>query len=194
MVDRQVTYNSWDNVTSEYDFGLNALYSFDRLSWMQATLTLGIGYSKTIRRQDRTPARIERRFMYPQVEDIACQGDMQVSFFFDARRKWTAHLHASYRSAEKDVARQLHARYAVDAGMQYRFWKDRMTLGLACRNLIASRIRGTEYLSTTTMDFDNKLNYRQLRLTLTYNWGTRLRHRQHRHESDKMQERIINDF
>ena len=194
MVDRQVTYNSWDNVTSEYDFGLNALYSFDRLSWMQATLTLGIGYSKTVRRQDKTPAGIERRFMYPQVEDIACQGDMQVSFFFDARRKWTAHLHASYRSAEKDVARQLHARYAVDAGMQYRFWKDRLTLGLACRNLIASRIRGTEYLSTTTMDFDNKFNYRQLRLTLTYNWGAHLRHRQHRHESDKMQERIINDF
>lgn len=194
MVERQVTYNSWDNVTREYDFGLHSFYSFDRLNWMQATLTLGIGYSKTVRRQDRTAAGIKRRFMYPQVEDIACQGDVQVALFFDARRKWTAHLHASYRSAEKDVARQLHARYAVDAGMQYRFWKDRMTLGLACRNLIASRLRGTEYLSTTTMDFDNKLNYRQLRLTLTYNWGTRLRHRQHRHESDKMQERIINDF
>ena len=132
--------------------------------------------------------------MYSQVTAIACTGAVQVSLFLDARRKWTAHLNATYSSAEKDVVRRLHARYAVDAGMQARFWKDRLTVGMTCRNLLASRIRGTEYLGMEAMDFDNKINYRQLCLTLTCNWGARLRHSQQKHESDKMQERIVNDF
>ena len=82
----------------------------------------------------------------------------------------------------------------IDAGLQYRFWKDRLTIGLTCRNLFASRISGTEYLGTTAMDFDNKFNYRQFRLTLTYNWGAKLRQSHRQYQSDEMKERVINDF
>ena len=180
MVDKYVTYNSWDNFTDEYDFGVNSFYFFDKLSWMKATLMQGIG-------QGKTAAGIVRMYMHPHVENIAYTGVLQLSFFFDARHRWTALLNATYSSPEKDVTRSLHARYMVDAGLQYRFWKDRLSLGLTCRNLIASRIKGTEY-------FDNKFNYRLFRLTLSYNWGARLRHHQHRYESDTMQERIVNDF
>ena len=69
-----------------------------------------------------------------------------------------------------------------------------MTLGLTCRNLFASHLRGTEYLSKNEMDFDNKINYRQLRLSLSYNWGPRLRDAKRHYVSDEMQERIVNDF
>jgi hypothetical protein len=44
------------------------------------------------------------------------------------------------------------------------------------------------------MDFNNKFNYRQLRFSLTYSWGARLRHNQRHYESDDMQQRIVNDF
>jgi hypothetical protein len=119
---------------------------------------------------------------------------LQATFFLDRDRKWTASLHATYSSPEKDVTKSLNARYMVDVGLQYRCWKDRLVLGLTCRNLLASHIKGTEYLGTTEMDFDNKFNYRQLRLSLTYNWGARLRHDQRHYESDDMQQRVVNDF
>jgi hypothetical protein len=193
-VDKQVTTTSWDNITDEHNLGINSFYYFDRLRWMNATLMQGVWYSKTIRPEKQTVLGVVRKYMYPEVESFSYVGMLQATFFFDRDRKWTASLQATYSSPEKDVTKSLNARYMMDVGLQYRFWKDRLTLGLTCRNLLASRIKGTEYLGTTEMNFDNKFNYRQLRLSLTYNWGARLRHNQRHYESDDMQQRVVNDF
>lgn len=194
MVDKSVTYNSWANVTDEHNFGVNSFYYFDKLRWMTVTLMQGVWYSKTIRPQKDAVLGIVRQYMHPEVESFSYVGVLQATFFFDRDRRWTASLHATYSSPEKDVTKSLDARYMVDVGLQYRFWKDRLTLGLTCRNLLASRIKGTEYLGTTAMNFDNKFNYRQLRLSLSYNWGARLHHNQRHYESDDVQQRIVNDF
>lgn len=194
LVEKLVTYTSWDNITDEHNVGINSFYYFDHLRWMTATLMQGVWYSKTVRPEKKTVWGGVRRNMYPEVESISYVGMLQTTFFFDRGRKWTASLNATYSSPEKDVTKSLNARYMVDFGLQYHFWKDRLTLGLTCRNLLASRIKGTEYLGTTAMDFDNKFNYRQLRFSLTYNWGARLRHNQRHYESDDMQQRIVNDF
>ena len=194
MVDKQVTYNSWDNITEERSFGINSFYYFAKMKWMNATLMQGISYSKTVRPQKEVALGIVRQYMYPKVESVSYVGVFQVSFFFDRDRKWIANLNTTYNSSEKDVAKSLNARYMVDVGLQYRFCKDRLTVGFSCRNLLASRIKGTEYLGTTAMDFDNKYNYRQFRITLTYNWGARLRQDHHHYESDDIQERVVNDF
>ena len=193
-VEKLVTYTSWDNITDEHNLGINTFYYFDKLRWMTATLMQGVWYSKTVRPEKKTVLRVVRQYMYPEVENISYVGMLQATFFFDRDRRWTASLNATYSSPENDVTKSLNARYMVDAGLQYRFWKDRLTLGLNCRNLFASRIKGTEYLGTTAMDFDNKFNYRQLRISLTYNWGARLRHNQRHYESDDVQQRIVNDF
>lgn len=193
-VAKQVTVTSWDNITDEHSLGINSFYYFDRLRWMNATLMQGLWYSKTIRPEKQTVLGVVRKYMYPEVESFSYVGMLQATFFFDRDRRWTASLNATYSSPEKDVTKTLNARYMVDVGWQYRFWHDRLTLGLTCRNLLASRIKGTEYLGTTAMDFDNKFNYRQLRLSITYNWGARLRHNQRHYESDDMQQRVVNDF
>ena len=193
-VAKQVTTTSWDNITDEHNLGINFFYYFDKLRWTNATLMQGVWYSKTIRPEKQTVLGVVRKYMHPKVESFSYVGMLQATFFFDRDRRWAASLHATYSSPEKDVTKSLNARYMVDVGLQYRFWKDRLTLGLTCRNLLASRIKGTEYLGTTEMDFDNKFNYRQLRLSLTYNWGARLRHNQRHYESDDMQQRVVNDF
>ena len=193
-VAQQVTVNSWDNITDEHNLGINSFYYFDKLRWMTATLMQGVWYSKTIRAEKMTVLGRVRQYMYPEVESFSYVGMLQATFFFDRDRRWVASLNATYSSPEKDVTKFLNARYMVDVGLQYRFWKDRLTLGLICRNLLASHIKGTEYLGTTTMDFNNKFNYRQLRFSLTYSWGARLRHNQRHYESDDMQQRIVNDF
>ena len=181
----QLTFSTWDNSVNGQDFGINAFYYFDRLRWMTAILMQGIGYSKTTSSSPWTLSRIE---------NINYVGVLQASFFFDRDRKWIANLNFTYNSREKDVTKSLNARYMMDVGLQHRFWKDRLTLGLTCRNLLASRIKGKEYQSLTTMDFDNKFNYRQLRLTLTYNWGASLRQNHRQYKSDELQERVVNDF
>lgn len=155
MVGKSVTHNSWANVTDEHNFGVNSFGYFDRLCWMTVTLMQGVWYSRTIRPQKYTVFGLVQQYMYPEVESISYVGMLQATFFFDCDRRWTASLNATYSSPEKDVTKSLDARYMVDVGLQYRFWKDRLTLGLTCRNLFASRIKGTEYLGTTAMDFDN---------------------------------------
>ena len=181
----EATFSTWDNVVDQHSLGINSFYYFDRLKWMNAILMQSVCWSRTTGDGQRT---------LTDIEGWSYTGVLQTSFFFDRDRKWTANLNVTYSSPEKDVTKTLDARYMIDAGLQYRFWKDRLTVGLTCRNLFASRIKGTEYLGTTAMDFDNKFNYRQFRLTLTYNWGAKLRHDQRRYESDEMQERIVNDF
>ena len=194
LVNEQVTYNSWDNITDEHNIGINFFYCFDQLHWMTATLMQGVWYSKTVRPEKEIVPGHVRKNKYPQVESLSYTGMLQASFFFDHNRKWTGILNATYSSPEKDIAKTLNARYMVDIGLQHRFWKDRLTLGLICRYLLASRIKGTEHIGNKEMDFDNKFNYRQLRLSLTYNWGAHLRHNRRHYESDDMQQRIVNDF
>lgn len=194
LVEKQVTYTSWDNITNEHSIGINSVYDFIRLRWMKAILTQGICYMKTIRPERELFPGVIRQYSTPKVESIFYTGMLQASFSFDRHRRWMANLNATYNSPEKDVTKALNARYMVDVGLQYSLWKDRLKISLSCRNLLASHIRGTEYLGTTPMDFDNKFNYRQLRLTITYNWGARLRHDQRQYESDDMRRRIVNDF
>ena len=181
----EATFSTWDNVVDQQSLGINSFYYFDRLKWMNAILMQGVCWNRTTGDGQRT---------LTDIEGWSYTGVLQTSFFFDRDRKWTANLNVTYSSPEKDVTKTLDARYMIDAGLQYRFWKDRLTIGLTCRNLFASRISGTEYLGTTAMDFDNKFNYRQFRLTLTYNWGARLRQSHRQYQSDEMRERVINDF
>ena len=181
----EATFSTWDNVVDQQSLGINSFYYFDRLKWMNAILMQGVCWNRTTGDGQRT---------LTDIEGWSYTGVLQTSFFFDRDRKWTANLNVTYSSPEKDVTKALDARYMIDAGLQYRFWKDRLTIGLTCRNLFASRISGTEYLGTTAMDFDNKFNYRQLRLTLTYNWGAKLRQSHRQYQSDEMKERVINDF
>ena len=181
----EATYSTWDNVVDQQGLGINSFYYFDRLKWMNAILMQGVWWNRTTG---------DGQLTLKDMDGWSYTGVLQASFFFDRDRKWTANVNVTYSSPEKDVTKTLDARYMVDVGLQYRFWKDRLTVGLTCRNLLASRISGTEYLGTTAMDFDNKFNYRQLRLTLTYNWGARLRQSHRQYQSDEMKERVINDF
>ena len=185
MGDAQVTTTTWDNVVDAHSFGINSFYYFARLKWMTAILMQGIGYSKTTSTS---------QWAQPSIESLSYVGVLQTSLFLDHERKWIVNLNFTYNSREKDVTKVLNSRYMMDLGLQHTFWKDRLTFGLTCRNLLASRIKGTEYLGGSTMDFNNKFNYRQLRLTLTYNWGARLRQSHRQYQSDEVKERVVNDF
>ena len=179
------TFVTWDNIVDEQIFGINSFYYFDRLRWLNAILMQGVYWSRTTG---------DGLYTLLDMKGWSYTGVLQTSFFFDQDRRWTANFNFTFSSREKDVTKTLHARYMADLGLQYRFWKDCLTLGLTCRNLFASHIKGTEYLGNTVMDFDNTFNYRQLRLTLTYNWGARLKQNRRQYQSDEVKNRVVNDF
>ena len=181
----QMIFSTWGNVADEQNFGINSFYSFGRLSWMDAALTQRI-YWRSF--------KANRGYTLFNLNGWNYIGMLQTTFYFDRQRKWTANLSANYISREKDLTRTLCPRYKIDIGVQYRFWKDRLKLTLACRNLLVSRIRGEEFLGMEIMKFDNQHDYRQLHLTFTYNWGTALRKNQKQYNSDELQKRVVNDF
>ena len=182
---RDNIFTMWNNNVDEQCLGINSSYYFDHLKWMNAILTQGIYWSRTTG---------DGLYTLPDMEGWSYTGELQTKFFFDRNRKWTANVDFTFSSKKKDVTRSYNARYLVDAGLQYRLWKEHLTISAVCSNLFASHIRGTVFLGTTVMDFDNTLHYRQLRLTLTYNWGARLRQNRRQYQSDEVRDRMVNDF
>ena len=178
-------YSTWDNAVDEHKWGLNAFYRFDRLRWINAVLMQGVCWNRS---EGKSGHKL------PTVQGWTYRGGLQASFFLNRRRNWTAHTNVSYSSRELDAQRTFRTRYQVDAGLQYRCWKERLLLNLTCRNLLASHIRGRECLGSADMIFDNRLNYRQLLLSLAYNWGAKLRQNSKQFSSDEVRKRVVNDF
>ena len=179
------TLTTWKNAINEQNLGINTVFHYASLNWMTALLTQSIWWNKTTG---------EGQFAHSSMKSWNYTGTLQMSFFFDRKRKWVANLNATYHSPQKDVTKSLESHYSVDIVLQHQLAKDRFTLGLTCHNLLASHIKGTEYLGMREMNFNHKFHYRQLRLTLTYNWGARQKQSHRQYPSDEVKERVLNDF
>ncbi len=188
------TICSWDNITDVRKTGINTFCRYDKFRWLTAVWIQEIWYSKTNRKEKEIYPGIIRKNMFSRVEGVSFSERLQTTIFFDHDRRWTSNMDVRYISSEKDVSKKIDARYTMDVGIRYHFCKERMTASLTCRNLFSSPIKGTEYLGTTMMSFNNKYNYRTIYLTFTYQWGASMKHSQRRYESDEMRERVVNDF
>lgn len=183
--DRKITTRTWGNVVDENEFGLNSFYYFDKVKWLTVILMQGLYYTKTTS---------DAQWVQPRKESFSYTGTLNAQVFFDKKRKWVSNFNVNYTSRQKDVTKEVDPLYKMDIGLQYTCLKDKLTLGCTCFNLLASKVRGREYVGGTLMHFNNKFNYRMVRLSVTYNWGARLRVRQRSHEADKVSDRVVNDF
>ena len=180
-----VVFTTWDNAVDEQSLGINSFYTFSHLPWMNAVLMQGVSWNRFRNSKERT---------HPTVQGWSYTASLQTSFFLDRKQNWTANLNVNYSSREKDLFQTLDARYRADVGLQYRCFRDRLVLNLACRNLLASRTKGWEDIGQTQMYFNNRHHYRQVLLSLTYNWGAKLRQNRRSYNSDEVQKRVVNDF
>lgn len=180
----QYIQSTWINLANEQKTGVDIFCSFTPQHWLSATLIQGVGWKST---------KADEYFMHT-TKGWFYTGGLMTSFFFDTKRRWSANINARYNSREKDVNKLLYAHYNIDFGVQYKLLKDRLCLNLSCLNLWASHIKGKEYLSNNTIDFNHHLNYRQFRLSLTYNWGSGLRHSRKQYSNEELKERVVNDF
>ena len=178
-------FTTWDNAVDEQSLGINSFYTFSHLPWMNAVLMQGVSWNRFRNSKERT---------HPIVQGWSYTASLQTSFFLDRKRNWTANLNVNYSSREKDLFQTLDACYRADVGLQYRCFRDRLVLNLACRNLLASRTKGWEDIGQTQMYFNNRHHYRQVLLSLTYNWGAKLRQNRRSYNSDEVQKRVVNDF
>lgn len=175
----------WENCIDTHTLGVNSFYFFNKINWLSLTLIQGCYLSKTLSSSTYTLPE-EKAFNYMAV--------VNMQFFFDSKRRFIGTLSGNFTSKQKTVKSEIDPLYRVDAGVQYNCLNNKLNIGLTCRNLIASKIRGKEYVDGAIMDFNNKFQYMMPRLSVTYNWGARLRAKRHDFESDKMKQRVANDF
>ena len=84
--------------------------------------------------------------------------------------------------------------YKLSFQVHYTLLNNKLTVALGCDNILASRIKGKEFSKDAVMVFNNKFQYAQPKITLTYRFGANIRSKHHDLESDKIKNRLINDF
>ena len=175
----------WENCVDAHTLGVNSFYFFNKINWLSLTFMQGLYFSKTLSSSTYTLPE-EKAFNYMAV--------VNMQFYFDAKRRFIGTLSGNFSSRQKTVKSDIKPLYRVDVALQYNCLNNKLNIGLMCRNLIASKIRGREYANGAIMDFNNKFQYIMPRLSITYNWGARLRAKRHDFESEKMNRRVVNDF
>lgn len=183
--ENMVRTTRWENCIDKHSLGLNSFYYFDKCNWFNLTFIQGFYWEKTVSSSSYTLQK-EKNINYMAV--------LNTQFFFDSKRHFTGTLSGNFTSRQKTVTTEIKPLYRMDAGLQYNCLNNKLNIGLTCRNIIASKIRGKEYANGVIMDFSNKFQYLMPRLSITYNWGARLRGKHHEYESDNMKQRVVNDF
>ncbi len=176
---------TWENSVDAHSAGINSFYYFDKLKWLTLILMQGVDYQKT---------KSTSAYTLPEESRVQYNAILNAQFFFDANRRFMATLTGNFSSKEKTVTTEIDPLYRMDVGLQYSLLKDRLQLGLTCYNVLASKIKGTDYSGGVAMHFNNKFNYLKPRLSITYSWGAGLREKHHDFETKKIDSRVVNDF
>lgn len=175
----------WENCIDTHTFGFNSYLFLSKIKWLNLTIIQGLYHEKTVSSSTYTLPK-ETNFNYTAV--------VNAQVFFDSKKRFIGTLSGNFNSAQKTVTSQIDPLYRVDAGLQYSCVGNKLIIGLMCRNLIASKIEGKEYANGVIMNFSNKFQYMMPKLSVTYRWGARLRAKRHNFESEKMKQRVVNDF
>ena len=184
--DRKISITRWANYVVGNTGTFNMYYMYNKLRWMSATLIHGLTYSDI---------RAPKEYKFDPQKNLQYQAYLQAQFFFDSDRKWIGTLSANYQSKSKTMNTEINPLYKMGFGIQYTAMKGQLQVGLQLDNIVSSRIKGIQYYQGgEEMMFDNKFQNLEPRLSISYNWGARLRPKHHEFEESKIKRRAVNDF
>lgn len=175
----------WENALDSRMAGINIFYYFDKIKWMNITLAQGVVWSRDESMSEYT---------LPNYELINYVATLNTQFFFNKSRSLIGTVWGSFTSKDKTIQRELDPMYKLSFQLQYTLLNNKLTVALGCDNILASRIKGKEFSKDAVMVFNNKFQYAQPKITLTYRFGANIRSKRHDLESDKIKNRLINDF
>lgn len=116
---------------------------------------------------------------------------LNIRFFLDKSHNLSTSVTGSYGGKFYTSAGITEERYNVSINASYSCLKNKLSLSLALRNLIAGNYRGTSYSNSgMTFRFNNDFSYRCIVLGASYSFGKEIRTKKKTHSNSDIKNRF----
>ena len=179
--DSRLTETKWENARKNRNLGLNFMYFYNRLKWLNATFMAFGAYVDSKATTIYTKAHSE----YAKATLM-----MNLNFVLDSKRTWTSGLNARYVSAEKNCDTKIEAYGNFGCYVQGAFLNRNLTANLSVSNLFEPKLKGESYSNGMVMKFCNKYSPLTIKLSLAYTLGVTKRDKTQNYGDKEIQNRL----
>ena len=177
----RLTENKWENARKNKNLGLNVMYFWNRLKWLNATFMAFGSYvdSKAI-----------TIYTKPHSEYAKATLMMNLNFMLDSKRIWSSGLNARYSSAEKNCDTKMDAFGNLGCYVQGFFLNRKLSANLSVSNILEPKVKGESYSNGMKMRFCNKYSPLTVKLALAYTFGVTKRDKTQRYGDKEIKGRL----
>lgn len=158
----RITESKWENGKCNKNLGLNVIYYWNQLKWLNAAFMAFGSYVNSKSKTSLTKAHSE----YGKAVLMA-----NLNFMMNASRTWTCGLNARYSTAEKNCDQRIDGFGNVGCYTQVAMLKKKLTANLSFSNLLEPKMKGTAYSNGKMMHFSNSYSPFTIKLALAYTLG-----------------------
>lgn len=158
----RLTETKWENARKNKNLGLNVMYFWNRLKWLNATFMAFGSYvdSKAMTIYTKSHSEYTKATLM-----------MNLNFMLDSKRTWSTGLNARYSSAEKNCDTKMEAYGNLGCYVQGYFLNRKLSTNLSVSNILEPKVKGESYSNGMIMKFCNKYSPFTVKLALAYTFG-----------------------
>ena len=177
----RLTETKWENARKNKNLGLNVMYFWNRLKWLNATFMAFGSYvdSKAI-----------TKYTKPHSEYAKATLMMNLNFMLNSKRTWSSGLNARYSSAEKNCDTKMDAFGNLGCYVQGYFLNRKLSANLSVSNILEPKVKGESYSNGMIMKFSNKYSPLTVKLALAYTFGITKRDKTQRYGDKEIKGRL----
>ena len=173
---------SWNNDATNHTTGINMFWFVDKLKWTYLTIIQGVSYQSF--HSEQVNAQVKNNW------DYTIMLDSQI--FFDKKRKFIGNISGSFSTTSRKGFTFMKPNWYLNAGVQYALLNNKLRISLACRNLLASKIRGiAESNNGYNMVFENIYNHRTIVFSANWSWGGNHRLNRRNDNTQDFKDRLV---
>lgn len=173
---------SWNNDATNHTTGINMFWFVDKLKWTYLTIIQGVSYQSF--HSEQVNAQVKNNW------DYTIMLDSQI--FFDKKRKFIGNISGSFSTTSRKGFTIMKPNWYLNAGVQYALLNNKLRISLACRNLLASKIRGiAESNNGYNMVFENIYNHRTIVFSANWSWGGNHRLNRRNDNTQDFKDRLV---
>lgn len=161
-IEGETIYVRPENAQNSSYYGATASYYFNKLPWMTLSLSANYGYKKYVA---LIPGILE------ESDGSSYGANMYLGFVLDKKRTISAYVNGVFIGREYQAAATVDPQYSLGAGFNWSLLNRRLNLGLSCLNILASNYSGVMYSGQDRIRFDNRYNFPQFYISVSYRFG-----------------------
>lgn len=177
----RLTENKWENARKNKNVGLNVMYYWNRLKWLNATFMAFGSY---------IDSKATTIYTKPHSEYVKAKLMMNLNFMLNSKRTWSCGLDARYSSAEKNCDTEMDAYGNLGCYVQGYFLNRKLSANLSASNILEPKVKGETNSNGMIMKFSNKYSPLTVKLALAYTFGVSRRDRTVRYGDKEIKGRL----